>query len=135
MTPRSGGSIDRAKLVRILGMLGSDHAGEIAAAGRAAHKLVCAAGLGWHDMILPALAPPRPALHANPPSDLLTLLQRWPASWREVAVACAPSTAGMSRQTRDLVYSLTTWRTNPTKKQLAWLHHLAEWILSGGRAP
>src|SRR5947207_15770801 len=52
-------SLDRDKLVRVLGMLGSSHDGEIAAAGRAADRLLRDAGLRWPDVILPALTGPR----------------------------------------------------------------------------
>ena len=41
----------RDKLSKILGMLGSDHAGERASAGAAADKLVRDAGLSWPDVI------------------------------------------------------------------------------------
>jgi hypothetical protein len=51
MTPR-----DRKKLIRILGLLGSDHPGERAAAALKAHQLVVAAETGWADL----LAPPAP---------------------------------------------------------------------------
>jgi hypothetical protein len=46
--------------MRILGMLGSAHDGEIAAGGRAADRLIRDAGLRWPDVILPALAGPAP---------------------------------------------------------------------------
>jgi hypothetical protein len=42
-----------AKLVKLLGMLGSNHDGEVAAAGRAVHKLVQTRGLHWLDVITP----------------------------------------------------------------------------------
>jgi len=57
----SAASLDREKLVRVLGMLGSAHQGEIAAAGRAADKMVREAGLRWPDIIPPALPAPRRA--------------------------------------------------------------------------
>jgi len=43
--------IDRDRLVKLLGMLGSAHDGEVAAAGRAADRLVREAGLRWPDII------------------------------------------------------------------------------------
>jgi hypothetical protein len=46
-------SSDRTRLARILGMLGSDHVGERAAAGLAAHRLVQRAGVTWYDVIKP----------------------------------------------------------------------------------
>jgi hypothetical protein len=44
-------------LAKLLGMLGSDHVGEVANAGRLADKLVRAAGLTWPDVITPAQPP------------------------------------------------------------------------------
>jgi hypothetical protein len=44
--------LDRAKLVRVLGMLGSDHPGEAAAAGRAANAMLQRAGIAWADIIV-----------------------------------------------------------------------------------
>ena len=41
---------DRLKLIRILGMLGSDHAGERAAAALAAHRQVKAMRTTWGDL-------------------------------------------------------------------------------------
>jgi len=43
--------LDKRKLSRVLGMLGSAHDGEIAAAGRMADEMVRKAGLTWHDVI------------------------------------------------------------------------------------
>ncbi len=42
---------DRRKLTRILGMLGSDHPGERAAAALAAHRQVKALGTTWWDLL------------------------------------------------------------------------------------
>jgi hypothetical protein len=63
------------KLVKLLGLLGSDHHGEVAAAGQAAHRLVKAAGLVWSDVI--AVAP-------NPK------LGEWrePESWQDSVWIC-----------------------------------------------
>ena len=51
--------VDRDRLARLLGLLGSDFDGEVANAGRLADKLVRSAGLTWPDVIAPALPPPR----------------------------------------------------------------------------
>jgi hypothetical protein len=48
-----------AKLAKVLGLLGSDHDGEVAAAGRRAHAMVKNAGLTWPEVIGPA-APLKP---------------------------------------------------------------------------
>lgn len=43
--------LDHDKLAKVLGMLGSAHDGEIAAAGRAANKLIRTAGITWSDAL------------------------------------------------------------------------------------
>lgn len=53
--------LDRDKLARVLGMLGSAHDGEIAAAARAADALVRQSGLTWFQVInAPEGVPARP---------------------------------------------------------------------------
>ncbi len=51
--------LDRTKLAKFLGMVGSDHDGEATAAARMAHKLVKAAGLTWDEVINPVAAEPK----------------------------------------------------------------------------
>ena len=54
---------DRSKLAKLLGMLGSDHAGERDAAALAAHQLVTQAGLSWRQIVSPpAIEKPLPEL-------------------------------------------------------------------------
>jgi hypothetical protein len=73
------------KLVKVLGMLGSAHDGEVAAAGRRADAMVKGAGLRWVDVIAPAA--PRPEQPQRPqrrwhrptsPSDTAALCLQWP---------------------------------------------------------
>jgi|GEM_PF-4372410 len=45
---------DLTRLIRILGMLGSDHDGERAAAAQAADRLVRGSGWSWSDLLAPA---------------------------------------------------------------------------------
>jgi hypothetical protein len=45
--------IDRERLIKLLGLLGSDHNGEIAAAARMADALIRDAGVTWADVIAP----------------------------------------------------------------------------------
>jgi hypothetical protein len=42
---------ERMKLVRILGMLGSEHDGERASAAMAAHRVIQAAGTSWAQLL------------------------------------------------------------------------------------
>ena len=46
---------ERTRLVALLGMLGSDHAGERANAGSLAAKLIRERGLTWGDLVTPVL--------------------------------------------------------------------------------
>jgi hypothetical protein len=74
-----------AKLGKVLGMLGSDHDGEVAAAGRRAHAMVKGAGLTWPEVIGPA-APSKPEpsrprrrwREAGSASDRAALCLLWP---------------------------------------------------------
>jgi hypothetical protein len=53
------GALDRAKLAAVLGMLGSDHSGEILAAARQVERLRREAKLTWHDILRPVPEPRR----------------------------------------------------------------------------
>jgi hypothetical protein len=75
------------KLVKVLGMLGSVHDGEVAAAGRRANAMIKGAGLTWGDVIARA-APksepqqqsraPRRWRRTTSPSDTAALCLLWP---------------------------------------------------------
>jgi len=73
-----------AKLAKILGMLGSDYDGEIAAAGRRANAMVKRAGLTW-DEVITSSAPIPQQPHRSPrrwrkpgtPSDTAALCMQW----------------------------------------------------------
>jgi hypothetical protein len=69
------------KLAKVLGMLGSEHDGEIAAAGRQANQMVRNAGLTWREVIAPAA--PAPQQQYRPP-------RRWrrPVSAGDAAALC-----------------------------------------------
>src|SRR4051794_18905807 len=73
-----------AKLAKILGMLGSDYDGEIAAAGRRANAMVKDAGLTWDEVILSSApisqqphCPPRRWRKPGTPSDTAALCLQW----------------------------------------------------------
>jgi hypothetical protein len=84
-----------AKLAKILGMLGSDYDGEIAAAGRRANAMVKGAGLTWDEVITSSAPIPQPT-------------QRPRRRWRTPGT---PSdTAALCLQWRDEV--LTDWETD-----------------------
>jgi hypothetical protein len=73
-----------AKLAKILGMLGSDYDGEIAAAGRRANAMVKRAGLTWDEVISSSAPipqqphrPPRRWRKPGTPSDTAALCLQW----------------------------------------------------------
>jgi hypothetical protein len=73
-----------AKLVKILGMLGSNYDGEIAAAGRQANAMVRRAGLTWDEVITSSAPipqqphrPPRRWRKPGTPSDTAALCLQW----------------------------------------------------------
>jgi hypothetical protein len=73
-----------AKLAKILGMLGSDYDGEIAAAGRRANAMVKRAGLTWDEVISSSAPipqrphrPPRRWRKPGTPSDTAALCMQW----------------------------------------------------------
>ena len=94
------------RLSKLLGMLGSTHAGERAAAGLKASELIRRHGLTWSD-ILPTASAAR-------------------IGWRAKLTACVARQHCLSRRERVFVLSLTHWRGTPTEKQLSWLNHIFE---------
>jgi hypothetical protein len=44
--------LDRDRLARVLGLLGSAHDGEVVSAGRAADRMLRGAGVTWRDVVL-----------------------------------------------------------------------------------
>ena len=71
----------RTTLAKMLGLLGSDHAGERDAAGLAAHRLVTNAGLTWYDVLV------------GPSEPVEVSHNRPDTTWRP-----PPSNAGPQRQ-------------------------------------
>jgi hypothetical protein len=99
------------RLIKLLGMLGSAHDGERAAAGLKAHELIRRYGLTWSDILLatPSSPPPPPKL-----------------GWRDKVAACEEHRHCLNSRERAFVFSLARWRGTPTEKQLAWLQRIYE---------
>jgi hypothetical protein len=87
---------DLARLTHLLGMLGSDHLGEVANAGRLADKMVRAAGLTWPDIITLALPPHGTDQDADPIGG----------DWRRTAVACGRYPLLLNRWEADFLAGL-----------------------------
>ena len=101
---------DADRLAKLLGMLGSHHDGERAAAGAKADQLVRALGLTWHQVITVTVAPPLSPATRPPP--------------RRMAVYCHARRWQLSAKEREFVESMLQWRGEPTERQREWLTDL-----------
>ena len=105
------------RLVRLLGMLGSAHDGEVANAGRMADRLIRESGLTWSQIIAPTPA-------------TLTPLSRQPATaleWRQLAAWIKRNFADqLNPREYQFVVHMATWRSMPSPKQQEWLNAIAE---------
>jgi hypothetical protein len=90
-------------LAKLLGMLGSDHDGEIANAGRAAHEFIRRFGLTWRDVL------------ADPPAD-----------WQSMALQVRAHRHMLSPRESDFINNISRLRRQPTDKQLEWLISIYE---------
>lgn len=82
---RALSAADRGRLVKVLSLLASPHAGERDAAGCAAVRLLQERKLGWADVIPPASAAPR----ANWPGDRPSRpTEGQAATWQNSVMAC-----------------------------------------------
>ena len=98
-------SHDADRLSKLLGMCGSSHSGERAAAALKADTLVRSLGLTWRDVIVVA-----PALQPDAPMD-----------WRDTAAFCHARRSQLAQREREFVEAMMRWRGEPSDKQLAWL--------------
>jgi hypothetical protein len=119
MSARLGLDHDSAeRLARLLGMLGSDHDGEVVNAGRMADRLVRQNGLTWPDII----APKHPALFVPLSREPATALE-----WRQLAAWIKRNFADqLNPREYQFVTHMVTWRTEPSPKQTKWLREIAE---------
>jgi hypothetical protein len=89
------------RLVKLLGMLGSAHDGERAAAGLKAHELVRRHGLTWSDILL--------AAPASPPRR----------GWRDKLTACQAHQHCLSSRERAFVLFAGAVARHPDRKAIS----------------
>ena len=140
-------SADITRLVRLLGMLGSEHDGEVANAGRLADRLVRELGLTWGEVVQPAIAPPPPPPPPPPPNhagfapgfnptDSSSRAGRQrnyrlygfaaPQDWNELARDVWFAARGTAPETeRGFIEDMMNWHRMPSEKQQKWLKSLA----------
>lgn len=97
------------RLVKLLGMLGSAHDGEVAAAGRAASEYLRQRGMQWADVI-----------NIKAPARYLPS-----SNWRSQAFFCRAHAHQLTSREHDFIVSVIGWRT-PTAKQTEWLQAIYE---------
>jgi hypothetical protein len=114
-----------SKLVKVLGMLGSAHDGEVVAAGRRADAMVKDAGLMWSDVIVPAA--PRPETRQAPQ-------RRWrrPTSPSDTAALCLQWSEVLTNWETDFCRSIVGRRISA--KQTVVLERLARTVEAFARA-
>ena len=106
---------DRAKLGKLLGLLGSDHAGERDAAGLAAHRLLQSRGLTW------------PAVLA-PPTRAREPLQ---GDWRQTCAACLERRGSLRPWEIGFLNDLPNFRRVSSKQRYI-LQEIANRVLRSG---
>lgn len=75
-------NLDRQRLAALLGMLGSDHAGERDNAARAAHKLARSSGLTWGEILAAPERAPEPAAAKPAPEPPPAAPSPWAMPWK-----------------------------------------------------
>lgn len=106
--------LDRTKLAKLLGMLGSAHDGEIAAAGRKANALVKAAGITWEEAIKPVVDVQVVTVEVESSPDPRTLA-------REIFESGFPLETRENAFVRDMLRQVSRF----TPSQIRWLKIIA----------
>jgi hypothetical protein len=124
-------ALDRVRLARVLGMLGSDHSGERDNAARLAHTMVREAGLRWDQVVVPALPEPE----AAPPDYEWELFTRWPVRWQSAVCLAGRYLYDLPLRDQQFILSISGYTRCPSLKQLAWLRGICERLLAKGCKP
>ena len=131
---------DADRLVKLLGMTGSTHDGEVLSAARLAHRYVHDHGLVWSDVIMPAhsaaLAPPlrQPPPERQPPAEpppSQHVLADWPAQWRKARRLCLAQIDNpvLTPWERGFLANFRDWE-RPSARQLDALRGIAIKVVS-----
>jgi hypothetical protein len=102
------------RLVKLLGMLGSDHDGERAAAAAKASELVRAHGLTWLDVIPTAPTSYRHEHTKRSNGDA-------GADWRTMRDFCAQRSSLLRSREQEFIDDINGWHGALTPKQSDWL--------------
>ena len=103
--------LDPDRLVKLLGMLGSDHDGERAAFGLKADQLLRSHGLTWADVIR---IPTAIADNDDDPE----------APWRRMRAECLRRAALLTPKERVFLINIDDWNGPLTERQQSWLQSI-----------
>src|SRR5690349_19360119 len=92
---------DRTRLIRLLGMMGSDHDGEALNAARLADRLIRERRATWSEVVATGDPPVRP---------------QPPRTWRETLAACRAQPDRLSPWEAEFLASLSDWLGTPTQR-------------------
>jgi hypothetical protein len=115
------GAIDRNRLVKLLGMMGSSHDGEALAAARLAERLRAAAGMTWAEIVKSKSS----SLRSRSSLD-------WPKSTAQAIEFCIERVALLSTWDRNFLKSIA--RRSPrhlSEKQLGVLARMVRTVMAG----
>jgi hypothetical protein len=102
------------RLIKLLGMTGSKHGGERAAAGLKANELLRRCGLRWDDVIcVPCAEAERDELHEDLDDD--------DADWGSLINQLYAARHLLRPRDRHFVESMLRWEGEPTPAQKKWL--------------
>lgn len=107
---------DRARLVRLLGMLSSSFDAERATAGSLADRFIRERDLTWEHIVVHGVTPQHDPNRRSSPAR----------TWRDVVVECQQHSEQLTDWEIKFLGSIATWRGIPTPKQRAKLDDIAE---------
>jgi hypothetical protein len=105
--------VDRQRLARVCGLLGSDHDGEALAAARQAEKIRQKVGLTWEELLVPSTR----QRAADPPPEDLT-------DWRWACHFCLKRYQWLTSWELDFVATVARYTKPPSAKQMIILRRL-----------
>jgi hypothetical protein len=107
--------LDRVKLTKLLGLLGSNHDGEVVAAARAAQRLVKDAGMQWEDVLF--FGPPRTVRVPAAPNEA--------PSYHALARKILDSGYRLEPREEEFILDMLRRRKPITENQERWLKLIA----------
>jgi hypothetical protein len=105
--------VDRQRLARVCGLLGSEHDGEALAAARQAEKLRKKLGVTWEELLVP---PTRQRSKGLPPEEL--------TDWQAACLFCLEHCQSLTRWELDFVATIARYTKPPSVKQWSVLYRL-----------